>query len=44
VFTVTTGTPISFSAGVTETNSTIAGKDVYVVTATSTVNETVTIG
>lgn len=42
VFRVPTGTSVSFSGGVTQTNSTISGKQVYVVTATSTTSETVT--
>jgi hypothetical protein len=44
VFTVPAGTSVSFSGGVTQTNSTISGKQVYVVTATSTTSETVTFG
>jgi hypothetical protein len=42
VFRVPTTTSVTFSGGVTETNSTISGKQVYVVTATSTTSETVT--
>jgi hypothetical protein len=42
VFRVPTGTSVSFTGGVTETNSTIGGNQVYVVTATSTTSETVT--
>ena len=42
IFSVPTGTSVSFSAGVTETNSTVSGRQVYVVTATSTTSETVT--
>jgi hypothetical protein len=42
VFTVPTGTSVSFSGGVTETNSTVGDRQVYVVTATSTTSETVT--
>jgi hypothetical protein len=42
IFTVPAGTSVSFSGGVTQTNSTISGKQVYVVTATSTTSETVT--
>jgi hypothetical protein len=44
VFRVPTGTTISFSGGVTQTNSTVGSKQVYVVTATSTTSETVTFG
>jgi hypothetical protein len=42
IFTVPTGTGVSFSGGVTQTNSTVGSKQVYVVTATSTTSETVT--
>ena len=42
IFTVPTGTSVSFSGGVTETNSTVGDRQVYVVTATSTTSETVT--
>jgi len=35
---------VTFSAGVTQSNSVVGGKRVYVVTATSTSSETVTIG
>jgi hypothetical protein len=42
IFSVPTGTSVSFSGGVTETNSTVSGRQVYVVTATSTTSETVT--
>jgi hypothetical protein len=42
IFTVPTGTSVSFSGGVTQTNSTVGTKQVYVVTATSTTSETVT--
>jgi len=42
VFTVPTATTVTFSGGVTETNSTIGDKKVFVVTATSTTSETVT--
>lgn len=44
IFAVKTGTPVSFSADVIETNSTVGDKTVYVVTQTDTTNETVTIG
>jgi hypothetical protein len=42
IFSVVTGTTVTFSGGVTETNSTVSGRQVYVVTATSTTSETVT--
>jgi hypothetical protein len=42
IFSVVTGTTVTFSGGVTQTNSTISGRQVYVVTATSTTSETVT--
>jgi hypothetical protein len=42
IFSVPTGTSVSFSGGVTETNSTVGDKQVYIVTATSTTSETVT--
>jgi hypothetical protein len=43
IFSVATGTSVSFSVGVTETNSTVGDKDVYIVTAAGT-TDTVTIG
>jgi hypothetical protein len=43
IFSVPTGTSVSFSGGVTQTNSTVGDKQVYIVTATSTTSETVTI-
>jgi hypothetical protein len=42
IFSVVTGTTVTFSGGVTQTNSTVSGRQVYVVTATSTTSETVT--
>ena len=42
IFSVPTGKTVTFSGGVTETNSTVSGRQVYVVTATSTTSETVT--
>jgi hypothetical protein len=42
IFSVPTGTSVSFSGGVTETNSTVGDRQVYIVTATSTTSETVT--
>jgi hypothetical protein len=42
IFSVITGTTVTFTGGVTETNSTVSGRDVYIVTATSTTSETVT--
>jgi hypothetical protein len=44
IFGVITGTPISFSGGVTQTSATVGDNTVYTVTATSTTSETVTIG
>lgn len=41
---VKSGTSLSFSAGVSQTSSTVGSNDVYTVTATSTTSETVTIG
>jgi hypothetical protein len=41
IFSVPTGTSVTFSGGVTQTNSTVSGKQLYVVTATSTTSETV---
>jgi hypothetical protein len=38
------GTNISFSGGVTQSSTTSGGKDIYTVTATSTISETITIG
>jgi hypothetical protein len=35
---------VSFSAGVTHTTTTVGDKTAYIVTATSTTSETVTIG
>ena len=43
IFSVPTGTGVSFSAGVTQTNATVGSRRVYTVTATSTTSETVTI-
>jgi hypothetical protein len=42
IFSVPTATTVTFTGGVTQTNSTIGDKQVYVVTATSTTSETVT--
>jgi hypothetical protein len=42
IFSVVTGTTVTFTGGVTQTNSTVSGRQVYVVTATSTTSETVT--
>lgn len=42
IFSVPTTTTVTFSGGVTQTNSTVSGRQVYVVTATSTTTETVT--
>ena len=42
IFSVVTGTTVTFTGGVTETHSTVSGRDVYIVTATSTTSETVT--
>jgi len=42
IFAVPTDKSVSFSGGVTQTNSTVGTKQVYVVTATSTTSETVT--
>jgi len=42
IFTVPTTTTVTFTGGVTETNSTIGDRKVYVVTATSTTSESVT--
>jgi len=42
IFTVPTTVSVSFTGGVTQTNSTVGSKQVYVVTATSTTSETVT--
>jgi hypothetical protein len=39
-----TGVPVSFSAGVTHTTETVGDNTAYIVTATSTTSETVTIG
>ena len=44
IFRVATGTPVSFSSGVTHTTATVGDKTAYIVTATSTTSETVTIG
>ena len=44
VFSVPTGTSVSFTGGVTQTNATVGATQVYTVTATSTTSETVTIG
>jgi hypothetical protein len=41
---VKTGTPVSFSAGVTHTTTVVGNNTAYIVTATSTTSETVTIG
>jgi hypothetical protein len=43
IFTLPTQATATFSAGVTQTSSTVGGNTVYTVTATSTTNETVTI-
>jgi hypothetical protein len=42
IFSVPTGTSVTFTGGVTQTNSAVSGRQVYVVTATSTTSETVT--
>jgi hypothetical protein len=42
IFSVPTATTVTFTGGVTQTNSTIGDRQVYVVTATSTTSETVT--
>jgi hypothetical protein len=42
IFTVPKNSNVTFSAGVTQTSSTVGNQDVYVVTATSTTSETVT--
>jgi hypothetical protein len=44
IFSVLTGTPVSFSGGVTQTSAVDGVNTVYSVTATSTTSETVTIG
>ena len=44
IFRVPTGTSVSFSGGVTHTTATVGDKTAYIVTATSTTDETVTIG
>jgi hypothetical protein len=42
IFAIPTSVTATFSGGVTQTNSTVGDKQVYVVTATSTTSETVT--
>jgi hypothetical protein len=42
IFSVPTTTTVTFSGGVTQTNSTVSGRQVYVVTNTTTTSETVT--
>jgi hypothetical protein len=42
IFSVITGTTVTFTGGVTQTNATVGSSQVYTVTATSTTSETVT--
>ena len=44
IFSVLTGTGITFSGGVTQTSATVGSNTVYTVTATATTSETFTIG
>jgi hypothetical protein len=44
IFRVPSSTAVSFSGGVTHTTTTVGDKTAYIVTATSTTSETVTIG
>lgn len=44
IFRVATAVPVSFSSGVTFTTETVGSNTAYIVTATSTTSETVTIG
>ena len=43
IFSVPSGTTVSFSGGVTQTSAAVGSNDVYTVTATSTTSETVSI-